>query len=468
MSISQLFTIILAHRRAELAALLASLAVAIALSVILPKQYTATASMFVDVRSPDRIDGIVPQSIAGTGYMATQADIVKSDRVVLAVVDVLKLDQRGVIRAKWRAATDGKVELDPWIAELLKKNLRVAPASASSVFNISFSGDTPAFSAEVANAFAREYLAVLLELKLEPARLSAAWFEAQARRARAHLELAQKALSDYQQQAGVLESDNRIDAESARLNEMVMQLTRLQAETAERQNKRQAANANSVEEVMKSEVVGAMKIDVARLEAKLKEESESLDANHPRIIRMQQELAAMKTQLAGQITLVANSIETSYQIGKQRELALQRAITDQKNLVLALDRQRGELNVYKRDLESAQRAFGEVSQRAAQTRLESLSNQADVVSLSAARPPTIPSRPSLFFNLAVAACAGSMLAFGLGLLLELMNRRVRSHHDLAGIGLPVLAAIRSADWPTAAEQPGQGRFVANLKGSHHG
>lgn len=443
MSISQLFEILLAHRRAELATLLASLAVAIALSVLMPKQYTATASMFVDARTPDRVAGIVPSSIAGTGYMATQADIVKSDRVALAVANALQLGQRAFIREKWRAATGGKVELDPWIAGFLQKNLRVAPANASSVFNVSFTGDTPAFAAEVANAFTQQYLAALLELKLEPARLSAAWFEAQTRRARARLEAAQKALSDYQQKAGVLESDNRIDAESARLNEMVMQLTHLQAETAERQNKRMAANAGSVEEVMKNEVVSAMKIDAARLEAQIKEAGGSFTADHPRIIHMQQELATMKKQLADQIKLVSNSIETSYQIGKQRELALQRAIADQKALVLALDQQRGEINVYKRDVESAQRAFAEVSQRAAQTHLESLSNQTDVVSLSAARPPTLPSRPSLVFNLAVAACAGSMLALGLGLLLELMNRRVRSHQDLACMGLPVLAAIRS-------------------------
>jgi chain length determinant protein EpsF len=444
MSISQLFEILLAHRRAELAALLASLAVAIAFSVMMPKQYTATASMFVDARSPDRVAGTVPPSIAGTGYMATQADIVKSERVALAVVAVLKLDQRGFIRAKWRAATDGKVELGPWIAGFLQKNLLVAPANGSSVFSIGFTGDTPAFAAEVANAFAQEYLAALLELKLEPARLSAAWFEAQTKHARGRLEAAQKALSGYQQKAGVVESENRIDSESARLNEMVMQLTHLQAETAERQNKRNATNAGSVEEAMKNEVVSAMKIDAARLEVQLKEASGSFTAYHPRIIRMQQELATMRTQLADQVKQVANSIETSYRISQQRELALQRAIIDQKALVLALDKQRGELNVYKRDVESAQRAFGEVSQRAAQSHLESLSNQTDVVSLSAARPPATPSRPSLIFSLAVAACVGTMLALGLGLLLEMVNRRVRSDHDLACIGLPVLAAIRTS------------------------
>jgi succinoglycan biosynthesis transport protein ExoP len=444
MTLSQLIRILWAHRWVELATFIITLAIVITLSFLLPKQYTAVAALFIDARSPDPIAGVVLPGIASSGYMATQIDIVRSDRVAQAVVSTLKLDQRAFIRNDWLKATDGKIELNTWIGEFLQKHLGVRPAHESSVINVTFTGNTPAFAAEAANAFAQAYLAVALELKLEPARLYATWFEEQTKLVRDRLELAQKALSDYQQQAGILASDDRIDVESAKLSEMATQLTKLQAETTESQNKRNAPKANTVAEVMKSDVVNAMKIDIARLDAKLKEASGSLGPNHPQVIRMQQELLAMRTQLADEIRLVSTAIETSYQIGKQRERDLQIGIVEQKIRVLALNKQRDELNVYKRDVESAQRAFEAVSQRAAQTRLESVSNLTNVVSLSAAKPPTKPSQPKLIFNLMIAACVGSILAVGLGLLLEMLNRRVRSQEDLLFIGVPVLAVISSS------------------------
>lgn len=448
MTFTQLVRILWAHRWVELATFITTLVVAIVISVLLPKQYTAVAALFVDARSPDPIAGIVLPGIATSGYMATQVDIVRSDRVAQVVVNNLKLEQRAFIRSEWLKATEGKIELNAWIGEFLQKHLGVQPAHESSVINVTFTGNTPAFAAETANAFAQAYLAVALELKLEPARLYATWFEDQTKLTRDRLESAQKALSDYQQQAGILASDDRIDVESAKLSEMATQLTKLQAETTESQNKRNAPRANSVAEVMKSDVVNAMKIDTARLDAKLKEVSGSLGPNHPQVIRMQQELSAMKTQLADEIRLVSTSIETSFQIGRQRERDLQNAITEQKIRVLALNKQRDELNVFKRDVESAQRAFEAVSQRAAQTRLESVSNLTNVVSLSAAKPPSKPSRPKLTFIVLVAACVGGMMAVGLGLLLEQLNKRVRSPEDLTFVGLPVLAVISSSQQRT--------------------
>lgn len=444
MTFLQLIRILWAHRWIELAALALVLALAVLLSLLLPKQYTAVASMFIDVRSPDPIAGVVLPGVASSGYISTQVDIVKSDRVARAVSSALNLEDRSFIQEKWRKETDEKIDLHAWIVEYLHKRLRVQPGRESSVINVVFTGDSAAFAAEAANAFAKAYLATVLDLKLEPARLYATWFEDQTRVVRERLESAQKALSEYQQQAGILVPDDRIDFEASTLNELTVQLTSLRAEITSSQHKRNASKANSVAEVMNSDVVKAMKIEISRLDAKLRESLATLTDDHPRVIRMQQELTAMKLQLAAEMKLIATSIETSYQIGKQRERDLLQAIADQKVRVLALNKQRDQLNVYKRDVESAQRAFEAVSQRAAQTRLESLSNQTNAGNLSAAEPPTKPSQPRVFFNLLVAACIGTMLALGLGLLLELLNRRVRSEQDLAVIGVPLLASLSSS------------------------
>ena len=136
----------------------------------------------------------------------------------------------------------------------------------------------------------------------------------------------------------------------------------------------------------------------------------------------------------------------------------------QKSRVLALNKQRDEINVYRRDVEAAQRAYETVSQSASQTRLQSLTNQTNVVRLNTAVAPLLPSSPKLLINLLIAAFGGTLLGVACALLLELSNRRVRSAEDLITIlDLPVLASISSSR--TMGQLPGAPRRLALGNGS---
>jgi polysaccharide biosynthesis transport protein len=125
---------------------------------------------------------------------------------------------------------------------------------------------------------------------------------------------------------------------------------------------------------------------------------------------------------------------------------LQGALAAQRARVMALNKQRDDMMVYRRDVESAQKAYDAVSQSASQSRLQSLSNQANVVRMTTALPPTSPSGPRMLVNLLLAAFGGTLLGIGCALLMELMNRRVRSTEDLVQmLDLPVLARISSSN-----------------------
>ena len=103
------------------------------------------------------------------------------------------------------------------------------------------------------------------------------------------------------------------------------------------------------------------------------------------------------------------------------------------------------MNVLRRDIESAQRAFEQVSQRASQTSIESQTNQTNIAVLNPATPPAEPSKPRILLNTLVSIFLGTLLGVGLALVLELSNRRVRSAQDLAeALELPVLGSVSSA------------------------
>ncbi|WP_411881540.1 chain length determinant protein EpsF [Polaromonas sp. YR568] len=445
MTLHQFLLILRARYKVALLVILLAVSAALAVSLVLPKKYTAQTAVLVDVRSPDPVaGGAALPGLVAPSYMATQVDIIGGDRVAQRVVKVLKLDENPQTKERWQEATEGRGTLEGWLADSLQKRLDVRPARESNVINITYKGSEPEAAANIANAFAQAYLDINLALKTEPARIYAEWFDEQTKASRAKLEEAQARLSDYQQKAGIVSTDERVDYETAKLGEISSQLTTVQGETTDSQSKR-GSRGDTVAEVMQSPLINGLKADVARQEAKVQEVSVRLGENHPERQRAESELAALKSRLASETSRINASIETTYRVGKDRERELQGAVGAQKARVLALNKQRDELNVYRRDVESAQRAYEAVSQSASQTRLQSLSNQTNVVRLNVATAPVGPSSPRLLLNLLIAAFGGTLLGIACALLLELTNRRVRSAEDLVQmLGLPVLASISSS------------------------
>jgi hypothetical protein len=449
MTIQQFLLILLARWWIVLLTLVVVVAGTATVSLMLPKTFTASTAVVLDVKSPDPVGGMVLPGLMTAGYMATQVDIINSDRVSQRVVKMLKLDESPVIRAQWQEATQGRGQVDVWLADLLQKKLEVKPAKESNVISIGFSGADPRFVAAVANAFARAYIDVNLELKVEPARQYASWFTGQVKSSRERLEVAQAALSAYQQKAGLVVSDERLDYENNKINELSSQLTAIQTQNADGVSKRKStANADTLAEVMQNPLVNNLKSDISRLEARLQDNNVNLGKNHPQTQRAESELASLKERLEAEVKQITSSIGTTVSVGKQKEKELIESLAAQKAKVLELNKQRDELMVLRRDLDTAQRDFDVVSVRSGQTRLDSQSNQTNIAILNPAFEPLEPSKPRVFLNILVSVFLGTMLGVGLALLLELVNRRVRSADDLAEtLGLPLLAAIPRADKP---------------------
>jgi succinoglycan biosynthesis transport protein ExoP len=127
-------------------------------------------------------------------------------------------------------------------------------------------------------------------------------------------------------------------------------------------------------------------------------------------------------------------------------------VAEQKTRVLELNRARDELGVLLKDLDSAQRAFDAASQRFSQTRIEALSEQSDISLLNPAVAPLEPSSPRVLLNTLVAVLLGTILGVGLALLLELLNRPLRSSGDLKDmLGIPVLGTV---EWQPVAARTG--------------
>jgi chain length determinant protein EpsF len=433
--------------RYKIALLVALLAVAVgaAVSVNLPKRYIADTSLMVDVRSPDPVVALLSTSGFAPGSMVTQVDIIKSDRVARKVVRMLRLDENPAVVRMWQEATQGKGQIADWMANLLQKGLKVTPSRESNVIIISYQGADPSFVANVANAYAQAYIEASVELKVEPARQYARWFGDQAKILRENVEKAQARLSAYQQSKGIVLTDEAMDYEVARLNELSTRLTAAQGETREARIKQRAGSsgAESLPEVMNNPVVAGLRTKIADLEAKLKEVAGNLGTQHPQYRRMESELAELKVRLSVETTHAASSYTATGTVGRNKEAELKEAIEAQKKKLLLMRSERDQIAVLLRDVETAKRAYEAVNNRYNQTSLESQVTQTNVSVLTPAVEPIEPAFPKpLPVMLLMAAALGIALGCGAALGLEMIDRRIRSPEDLAEmLQMPVLAVI---------------------------
>lgn len=445
MNFVQLFLILRARWNIALLAFLLTIAVALIGSQLLSKQYTAETTVMVDVRSPDPVAAVLLPAPLIPGTLGTQVDILKSDRVARKVVKMLRLDESPALRTRWQAATDGRGRLDDWIAALLQRGLQVTPSRESNLMAIAFRGSDPVFVAAIANAFAQAYIETSIEMKVEPARQYSRWFGDQAKVLRDNVEKAQARLSDYQREKGIVATEEAMDYELARLNDLSARLTAVQGETRDAESKQRSAvgAVDTLPEVMASSVVQTLRSDIIRREGQLKEMAGNLGVKHPQYLRMQSELAELKSKLVTETTHVASGFSASSAVGKTKEAELKAAIEAQKKKLLALKNERDEIAVLLREVDTAKRAYEAVTNRYNQTNLESQATQTNVTVLSPAREPLEPSFPKPLLNtLLMAILAGIVLGGASAYGVEMLDKRVRSVEDLTEmLQLPVLGVI---------------------------
>lgn len=354
-----------------------TIATAAVLTMLTPNRYVATASVVLNFNdtNPFEQSSIVPAQLASS-YIATQLDIIRSQNVAGKVVDDLRMEDDKYYQETFKSLGGGNGTMRQWLISMLLQNLLIEPSPNSRMVNISYQSGSPKKSADIANAYARSYIATTLELSLEPARRNAAWFDEQIKTMRKRLEDAQARLTNYQQEKGIVAIDERLDTETTRLNELSQAYVAAQADT----------------------------YDV---------KSRQLGQNHPEYTR-----------------------------AIARERSVLTSLNDQKARILKLKQERDEVSTLAREVENQQQTYDATLKSFSQTTLQSQFSQTNISMLNQAVTPQSPDSPNVVLNMMASVFLGLMLGVVLAVMIELLNRRVRTIEDVSKLlGTKVLATV---------------------------
>jgi chain length determinant protein EpsF len=432
-----------------LSLLAATVLAAIGVTLLLPKTYDATVSVLVDNRDEQSLNASQIPARAQMGYMQTQVDIIQSQRVAKQVVKDLKLAEGDYVHAAWqKAGSPGTIE--DWVASGVLTRLKVE-VSQSSVIGISYAANDAKYAAAVANAFAKAYVDTTLNLRVEPTRQAAAWFDDQLKGLRTAFEEAQTRLARFQREKGILATDERVDVENARLAELSSQSLRATESRYDSAARLGQANGRTptenLPEVLANPLVTTLKTEMLRAESKLQELSTRLGPNHPQYQQQASEVQALRDRYHAEMRTVIGGVRSATAQNSAREASLKADLAAQRKRVEDLRDARNESLVLQRDVETAQKAYEAALARYHVNKVESGARQTNVMVLNPAIEPTYPSRPRVPLNIALGFFVGTLLGLAAVFLLEILDRRVRSDPDLdavmLGMDIPVLGTLQT-------------------------
>jgi uncharacterized protein involved in exopolysaccharide biosynthesis len=151
-------------------------------------------------------------------------------------------------------------------------------------------------------------------------------------------------------------------------------------------------------------------------------------SNHPQYQRQATENQALREKLDVETRKVVEGTEGPARQGRGQ--------------ILKLGENRIELTVLRRNVESAERAYDTAMQRFVVSRVESRASQANVAVLNPAVAPWAPDRPRIVLNVALSIVVGTLLGLTAVVLMEFLDRHVRSAADLQrGWSLPLLGVL---------------------------
>lgn len=439
-----LFSALRARYRIFFLILATTVVATLIVSLIVPKTYVAKVSLLLDGKDDQSMrNTAAPPERERAGYMQTQIDIITSPKVAYRVIGDLQLGKNPDLRAAFDAAAS-KASIEDWLAEALLKQVKV-DTSQSSIVQVSFAADEPRFAAQVANAFAKAYVDTVLELRVEPTRQTSIWFDEQLKVLRGNMEQAEKRLTDFQQENGIVAADERYDIENIQLADLAGLVVRSrEPANGAADGRSSAAGRDSLPEVLAHPGIQSLKTDLLRAETRLQERSAELGSQHPQYLRQLAEVQGLRERVNVETRNVVAGSEQAAQRSRQRKERLLGEMEAQRDRVLGLKQARNQLAVLTHDVDISQRTYDAAMQRFMASRIESHALQTNVSVLNPAVPPSRPLRPRLDLNLVIALVVGTLLGLAAVHLMETFDQRVRGYDDLAGNPqVPLLGTLNS-------------------------
>jgi capsular exopolysaccharide synthesis family protein len=454
---------------------------ALVLAMVLPARYVGETVVMLDPRKTQvaNIESVLSSLPTDTAVVRSEIDIIRSRAVVDRLIDDLHLmdDSRfnpslsgvGWVQHFFASSkpedTAEQAERDrTTVAEKLLKNLDVANDGRSYSITIRYADHDPEMAAKIANGFADQYLVDQLEVKYEATQRANDWLSKRMDELKEKVSASEKAVEDYRTAnhligvtvAGVGEET----VTQQQLSELNVQLLQARAERSQAEARLNSVRGLSDEQLASSSIaiasplVQQLREQEAEVRRKVADLATRYGDRHPQMIDAKNELAGIRDKIREEVHKIVAGLQNDYDIARGKVDSLEKELTN----LTAQTGQGNKAMVTLRELEreaAANRSLYEgFLNRFKQVAEEQDLQIADARVIARADVPLKPSFPKIWVFLALGAILGTIAGFLIALLLEYLDRGIRSlsvaekSFGVSGLGIVPIAATADGQLPT--------------------
>lgn len=425
------------------------------ITVLTPKSYTATVTLIAGNPSAETHS-------ADTALPVLNALVLNNGEQTAETLATLA-QQQGLA-----ASVQHKLNL-PITPEALLTRVAVKPVTNTSILNLSVTWRDPHTAANVANAFGDAFIERERGFVQAQAVAALTFLSQELPRAQVRMRKTSAALADYQARNGFIDAGNHTEdvvRRAAGLDAKIdgTQLDKREAEALLSNVQKQLASLpssiNAAQQISVNPVVSDLRSKLEAVDTQLHQAEQQYTNRHPAVIALRkqhqdilEQIARQPAQINSQNTLSPNPVYQSLQ--QQAAQYKQRLEGDQAQIEL-LQRERRDISPVLRSLPQESMAFATLQQQAklasdVYNALEqkysdaAIAKSTAISDISIIQPAVASSalvRPNLRINLLAALAAGLLLACIAIVIIDALERRVRSGiGDARVLELPLIARI---------------------------
>lgn len=451
MSIAQIVAIARAYWRASVVVALVVIALSAVAIKLLPKTYTATATLIVNSQDNDPLAAQQLPNGNFASYVVTQMELMTAPIVLLPVIDRLKLTSDDDFTAGFRG--NNQTALRDYAERALAKDLEIDTGRGGQLIYVSASGRYPTEAASIANAVADVYTDEERQRLDGPAVERAQRYSQELAELRSKAAAAQQLLTDFRQRSGLT------DLNETGPDDETQTLTTLEARLLDAQNERRTLEARQVgQEATATEALGSDQIiqlesQLSGLREQQAQLATTLGPKHPKLLAVKAQIVSTQAALDRAIGALSANTDTQLSRAVDLEARLTRAVATEHAKVLKLRQLQDAGQKLELELESAQTVYKRALDGYDQIMFASVDHSNDVALISRATPPVRPSKPNKIKLLLVGILAGLLIGVAGPMAYELLvNRRLRCRDDIErAFGIAVLAQFDAL--PSATAHP---------------
>lgn len=338
------------------------------------------------------------------------------------------------------------------MANRLRGGLTVEPIRETQLVRISYRSDEAEEAARIANGFARAFIEFSIRTRSETMAETSDVLAEQIQRFKDEVVDLEEQLNNFSDQDRVLSFTPEGSVNLQRIEQLNTELMTAMRERIDRQARYQelaSLPAETVADQGNGTVAAQLRSELARLERDYQARLEIYKESFPDMEALAADIERTRQQLAGALADEARRVRQGAYAELQAAQREEQALTDEirriKSAMIEENPQAVEFSSLQVELRTRQEMLNELLRRQGETTFASrlqTERSSNVRVIDEALVPSSPTYPSLRTDLSGGLAGGLLLGVGLGLLLQFLDRTLKSADELERVlGLPVLAVI---------------------------